>query len=203
MMNQRIPAVPAILAGALAGLFVNAEPASEAASATTAATARAAIVNVDGENIGEAVFEQAPSGVIVQVRVSALPPGPKGIHLHSVGACSPDFSAAKGHINPQGHRHGLRNEMPDAGDLPNLHVAADGTAAAEFFHQRVRVLATADPNDPPPLLDDDGSAIVIHAAPDDHSTQPIGGAGGRIGCGVIKAAAPETAAAAPETEAEE
>ena len=195
MMNQRIPAV---IAGALAGLFVNAEPASEAASATTAETARAAIVNVDGDNIGEAVFEQAPSGVIVQVRVSALPPGPKGIHLHSVGACSPDFSAAKGHINPQGHRHGLRNEMPDAGDLPNLHVAADGTAAAEFFHQRVRVSAMAtdesSTDDPPPLLDDDGSAIVIHAAPDDHSTQPIGGAGGRIGCGVIKATSPETAA---------
>ena len=159
-------------------------------SATAAvATAHAAIVNADGAHIGDAAFEQAPAGVIVQVRVTNLPPGPKGIHLHSVGACSPDFAAAKGHINPQGHRHGLRNEMPDAGDLPNLHVAADGTAAAEFFHQRVRVSAPAAGDDgPPPLLDEDGSAIVIHAAPDDHASQPIGGAGGRIGCGVIKAA---------------
>ena len=162
-------------------------------SATAAVeTAHAAIVNADGAHIGDAAFEQAPAGVIVQVRVANLPPGPKGIHLHSVGACSPDFAAAKGHINPQGHRHGLRNEMPDAGDLPNLHVAADGTAAAEFFHQRVRVSAPAagasGDDGPPPLLDEDGSAIVIHAAPDDHASQPIGGAGGRIGCGVIKAA---------------
>lgn len=167
-------------------------------TATAAETAHAAIVNVEGAHIGDAAFEQAPAGVIVHVRVSGLPPGPKGIHLHSVGACTPDFGASKGHINPQGHRHGLRNEMPDAGDLPNLHVAADGTASAEFFHQRVRVSATAKgeagKDGPPALLDEDGSAIVIHAAPDDHASQPIGGAGGRIGCGVIKAVAEEAAA---------
>ena len=159
--------------------------------------ARANIVNPAGESIGSAVFEQAPAGVIVQVRVAGLPPGPKGLHLHSVGACAPDFSAAKGHINPQGHRHGLRGAMPDNGDLPNLHVAADGSAMAEFFHQRVRVSAAgAETDAPPPLLDADGSAIVIHEMPDDHQTQPIGGAGGRIGCGVI-------AAPAAEPEAEE
>ena len=146
----------------------------------------ATIIDPTGAHIGQAVFEQAPAGVIVQVRVAGLPPGPKGIHLHSVGACSPDFTAAKGHINPEGNRHGLRNAMPDNGDLPNLHVAADGTAAAEFFPQRIRVSAPAL-GGAAPLLDEDGSAIVIHAAPDDHRTQPIGGAGGRIGCGVIRA----------------
>ena len=171
--------------------FVAVAAALGGAVATHAAeTARAAIVNVAGEKIGDAAFEQAPSGVIVHVRATGLPPGPKGVHLHSVGACAPDFSAAKGHINPQGRRHGLRGEMPDNGDLPNLHVATDGTVTAEFFHQRIRVSAAAGEvagDGPPPLLDEDGSAIVIHAAPDDHSTQPIGGAGGRIGCGVIKA----------------
>lgn len=167
----------AVVALALGGAF-----ASYAAE-----TAQAAIVNVDGEKIGDAVFEQAPSGVIVHVRVAGLPPGAKGVHLHSVGACTPDFSAAKGHINPEGRRHGLRGEMPDNGDLPNLHIAADGTATAEFFHQRIRV-SPAEGDALPPLLDEDGSAIVIHAAPDDHETQPIGGAGGRIGCGVIEAA---------------
>ena len=39
--------------------------------------------------------------------------------------------------------------------------------------------------DPDLLMDDDGSAIVIHENPDDHKTQPIGGAGGRIACGVL------------------
>ena len=36
------------------------------------------------------------------------------------------------------------------------------------------------------LKDADGSALVIHANPDDHMSQPIGGAGARIACGVIR-----------------
>ena len=39
----------------------------------------------------------------------------------------------------------------------------------------------------PVLLDEDGSAVIIHDLPDDHPTQPIGGAGGRIGCAIIGA----------------
>ena len=70
---------------------------------------------------------------------------------------------------------------PDNGDLPNLFVAADGTARAEFFTTLVSVAG----GDMPALLDEDGSAVIIHENPDDHMTQPIGGAGGRIGCGVI------------------
>ena len=167
------------------------------AAAQAQQTAHAAIVNPDGERIGDATFEQAPAGVIVNVRVAGLAPGPKGLHLHSVGACSPDFTAAKGHINPEGRQHGLRGEFPDNGDLPNLHVHADGSASAEFFHQRVRVSAEGATPNAPPLLDADGSAIVIHAAPDDHKTQPIGGAGGRIGCGVIAATSAPTRTEGP------
>jgi Cu-Zn family superoxide dismutase len=39
----------------------------------------------------------------------------------------------------------------------------------------------------PSLLDSNGSALVIHAKPDDYTTQPIGGAGDRVACGVIGA----------------
>lgn len=63
-----------------------------------------------------------------------LPPGAHGIHLHAVGACTPDFKAATGHINPDGVPHGLRHpDGPDHGDLPTLYVAADGSARVEFF----------------------------------------------------------------------
>ena len=74
--------------------------------------------------------------------------------------------------------HGLLN--PDGvhdGDLPNIYAAADGTAKAEIFTTLVELET---------LLDDDGSAVVIHAQPDDHLTQPIGGAGDRVACGVIE-----------------
>jgi Cu-Zn family superoxide dismutase len=37
------------------------------------------------------------------------------------------------------------------------------------------------------LWDEDGSAIVIHANADDHTTQPIGGAGDRVACGILAA----------------
>ncbi len=162
-----------------------------AADAAPPTTASAALVGTEGQTIGTATFEQTPSGVLIVVQVAGLPPGAHGIHLHGVGTCSPDFTAAKGHINPEGVRHGLRNpDGPDSGDLPNLYIAADGTGAAEFYTTRVSVAGNA-----PALLDEDGATVIIHANPDDHLTQPIGGAGGRIGCGVITATAPEEAPA--------
>ena len=152
--------------------------------AAAADMAAAELVNTDGKAIGQVTFEQAPGGVLLFVKVTGLPPGPHGIHLHSVGRCAPDFKAAKGHINPDKRAHGLRNpDGPDNGDLPNLYVAADGTGAAEFYTTLVSV---ADGKRAPALLDADGSAVIIHANPDDHMTQPIGGAGGRIACGVVK-----------------
>ena len=145
--------------------------------------AGAELVDTSGARVGTATFEQTPSGVLMYVEVTGLPPGAHGIHLHSAGACTPDFKAAKGHINPDNVKHGLRHpEGPDNGDLPNLFVAADGSARAEFFNTRISV----EGGDQPPLLDADGSAVIIHDRPDDHLTQPIGGAGGRIACGVIE-----------------
>lgn len=60
-----------------------------------------------------------------------------------------------------------------------------GTVQVEFFTTRVSVRGRAGGN-PPALLDENGSAIVIHHMPDDHVSQPVGGAGGRIGCGVVR-----------------
>ncbi|WP_288758947.1 superoxide dismutase family protein, partial [uncultured Brevundimonas sp.] len=37
------------------------------------------------------------------------------------------------------------------------------------------------------LWDQDGSAVIIHANADDHSTQPIGGAGDRVACAALSA----------------
>ena len=75
---------------------------------------------------------------------------------------------------------------PDNGDLPLLHVGANGSAVAEFYTTLVSLSADAHARQPG-LFDADGSAVIIHANPDDHLTQPIGGAGDRIACGVIEA----------------
>ena len=148
--------------------------------------AAATVVAPDGSQIGTAEFTQGSTGVLIRLDVSGLSPGAHGIHLHAVGTCTPDFAAAGGHINPDEGVHGLLNpdrtaDAQDLGDLPNLYAAADGTARAEFF----TALVTVAGGSMPALIDDDGSTVVIHESPDDHVSQPIGGAGGRVACGVI------------------
>ena len=162
-------------------LTITALSALAAAIAPTLASA-ADIADADGAVIGKATFERTPTGVLMSVDVSGLPPGGHGIDLHAVGSCTPNFKAATGHIDPGKARHGLRNpEGPDNGDLPNLFAAAAGRAKAEFFTTR----ASVSGGNMPALLDEDGSAVIVHENPDDHMAQPIGGAGGRIGSGII------------------
>ena len=90
-----------------------------------------------------------------------------------------DFSSAGGHVHGGGTAvHGLLNpKANEAGDLPNLHAGQDGLAAAEVFTSLTTLKG---------LRDADGSAVVIHASADDHNSQPIGGAGGRVACAVIR-----------------
>ena len=81
---------------------------------------------------------------------------------------------AGGHVNHGDPKasHGLLNAAgPDDGDLPNLYVDAQGHAEAEVFTTRARI-SRVGPGQW--LWDEDGSALVIHANADDHSTQPIG-----------------------------
>ena len=146
--------------------------------------ATAQFINPEGEGIGKARLWQGPHGVLIHVDLAGLSPGKHAIHLHAVGACKPDFGASKGHINLTGAKHGLLNpEGPDNGDLPNIYASEAGTLQAELYTTAVSIGDATE--GVAPLLDEDGSALVIHAMGDDHVTQPIGGAGGRVGCGVI------------------
>jgi len=138
-----------------------------------------------GEDLGHAMVAQGPRGILVRIKARGLTPGWHGLHFHETGDCSSaDFKSAGAHVHGAAPVvHGLLAEgSSDAGDLPNLYVAADGTGVAEVFSSFV-TLTGGDAR--PALLDADGAAIVIHAAPDDHASQPIGGAGARVACGVI------------------
>lgn len=151
---------------------------STAIGAQAAETAQARLVDPKGASVGGAMVEAVPAGILMHVKVQNLPPGPHGMHLHAVGACAPDFKAAGGHVNTHDAQHGLRNPKgPETGDLPNLYVGADGRGEAEVYSTLTTLKA---------LLDDDGAAVVIHASPDDQMSQPIGGSGDRIACGVLK-----------------
>jgi len=140
----------------------------------------AIISNVDGSVVGTAQLWQEANGLVhVDIASLALPPGTHGIHFHEVGRCdggSTAFSTAGAHYNPAGREHGLENPRgPHAGDAPNLVTPAAGFGRVTFSTDRVRLSPGTMT-----LFDADGSAIVVHANPDDQISQPAGNAGGRI-----------------------
>ena len=149
---------------------------SSAGAGDGASHASATIIDVDGEALGFARFtEDAQGRVHVNVKVAGLTPGLHGIHIHGVGACDPDFNAAGGHHNPLSVPHGAH-----AGDLPNLVVNGAGQGRLNATVEGFTLSAG-----PTGAFDASGSAIIVHALPDDFVTQPTGGSGGRVGCGVI------------------
>ena len=145
--------------------------------------ATATLKNADGKEVGKATLTGAKDGVKIQVEVASLPPGKHGIHVHAVGKCdAPLFKAAGGHFNPALKQHGLQNpEGAHAGDLPNLVVGKDGKAKATFTAKGA-TLGEGKGS----LFGTDGTAIVVHADPDDEKTGPAGNSGVRIACGVIE-----------------
>lgn len=146
------------------------------------AKASAAILDAAGESLGTVMLTQGPRGVLISAQLAGLEPGGHGFHIHSVGACAPDFSAAGGHFNPSGVGHGpLHSGGHHAGDLPNIHAAADGTAEADYYTDAV----TLDSGPDHSLFDADNSAIVVHEKPDAYG-EDAGSAGARIACGVIQ-----------------
>lgn len=149
-------------------------------------TAKAEIVGNQNESLGTILVQEGPEGLLLTVDLKGLPPGPHGFHIHGAGDCSDHhdhFQKAGGHVkDDDDDQHGLLNPKgPESGDLPNLIVHADGTVKAEIYAPDLELSGNDEDN----ILDADGSAFMIHANADDHKTQPIGGAGERIACGVI------------------
>ena len=154
---------------------------SLAAPALAVDTASAVLRDASGKEVGAATLTVTPSGVLISLDLTAVPPGGHGFHVHTTGKCEPpDFKSAGPHFNPDQTKHGFMTpEGPHAGDLPNLHVPADGKLQVEVLEPNVTLSGEA------PLLDADGSALVIHAGADDYKTDPAGNSGNRIACGVI------------------
>lgn len=134
----------------------------------------------DGRPAGTAALLSDARGLRVTVSATGMPPGPHGFHLHTAGRCeAPDFTSAGGHLNPDNRKHGsLAEGGAHLGDLPNLQIGANGSGTATEI---VPGGASALGN----IFDGDGTAIIVHANPDDYRTDPTGNAGGRVACGVF------------------
>lgn len=155
-----------------------------AGAAEKGRTAAASLIDAKGKQVGTAQFTEKKGGVEVTVKVSGLAPGKHGFHLHEKGTCDPPgFSTAGAHFNPFGKHHGSRNPSgKHAGDLPNLEVKQDGTAELTALAEEVSLGSGAGS-----LLRKGGTALVIHAGPDDEKSDPTGNSGDRIACGVVVA----------------
>jgi Cu-Zn family superoxide dismutase len=152
--------------------------------AQTPQQAAATFFNPQGKEIGDATLTQTANGVLIDIDVSTIADGEHGFHIHETGACDATggFESAGGHFEPAGHQHGyLAEQGPHAGDMPNQFVGADRKLRAHVLNPNVTLASGAAS-----LFDTDGSAIVIHADPDDYSSQPTGEAGNRIACAVIE-----------------
>jgi superoxide dismutase, Cu-Zn family len=142
------------------------------------------LIGREGSSVGGARIEPEGDAVRISIRVTGLTPGQQhGLHLHQVGRCEPPtFESAGPHFDPHGRQHGLENPQgPHAGDLPNLHANAGGVADTSFVVTGVSMVAGG----PTSLLDADGTALVVHARPDDYRTDPSGNSGDRIACGAL------------------
>lgn len=157
------------------------DPASATGAALQSVIATAPLAAADGSPLGEASLVADGDRVELRIAGTRLPAGVHGAHLHTTGKCEgPKFESAGAHLNPGNRKHGTENpEGSHLGDLPNLTVAADGTATMTAGLAEMRNAAEAT------LFDADGTALVIHAKPDDYKTDPSGDSGDRIACGVL------------------
>jgi len=156
------------------------------ASQALAAPVTSPIKAPGGATIGQVTLTDAPKGVLLHIEASGLTPGWHAVHFHEKGDCSDmAFKMSGSHTHMATPAvHGLLNpQANDTGDLPNIYAGADGKATAELFSPSVALTEGTGRSN---LLDADGSAVVIHAKPDDYTTQPIGGAGDRVACAVVK-----------------
>jgi Cu-Zn family superoxide dismutase len=142
--------------------------------------ARAQLEPAAGEKVeGEVRLRETDQGIRLEVVARGLTPGLHGFHIHEIGDCSaPDFESAGGHFAPEGNPHGAPGPNSHAGDLGNIDADENGTVETVIMARHVEL----DRGERTIV----GKAIIIHADPDDLTSQPSGNAGARVACGVIE-----------------
>lgn len=158
-----------------------ADPAAPPAMATPLATAQ--LQPTEGSNVAGTISFSLVDGLLrASGDISGLKPGSEhGFHIHEKGDCSaPDGSSAGGHFNPASAEHGsIDAAAHHGGDMPNLVADAQGNAHVDG---QVASSVNAGKGDDFDII---GRGLIVHADPDDYTSQPTGNAGARLACAVI------------------
>ncbi|MEP5936938.1 MAG: superoxide dismutase family protein [Erythrobacter sp.] len=177
---MRIRPLPILAAIFLAGC--QSERIDEKLELETVEYAIAQMSDKAGQTLGTVTLKSESGLVVLAVELRGVAPGDKAFHLHTTGLCeAPGFTSAGGHLNPAGNTHGsLSIGGKHLGDLPNLEIGESGTVLTRIGIDRSRdeILKA--------MRDSDGTAVVMHAGPDDYVSDPAGAAGPRIACGVFE-----------------
>lgn len=162
-----------------------AAPATSQAAAAADATAAAELAPTQGnETRGSIRFKVVDGRVHATGQVTGLAPGSEhGFHIHEKGDCSaPDGESAGGHFNPGQKAHGsVASDPHHGGDMPNIKANDQGVATVDTPVSTNVNIGKGDG------FDIVGRGLIVHAAPDDYTTQPTGNAGARLACAVIQA----------------
>ncbi len=128
---------------------------------------------------GLVMFHEMDGHLMAHAKISGLKPNAEhGFHLHEKGDCaSADGTSAGGHFNPDGKPHGPQTAAHHAGDMPALKADANGMVDQKFMLDGPTLAAG-----PASII---GRSVIVHANPDDYTTQPTGNSGPRVACGVI------------------
>ncbi len=141
-----------------------------------------------GKELGTIRAVDTKNGLRLVPKLSGLPAGQHGFHLHEKASCGSKGAdgktgpglAAGGHFDPDktGKHLGPKGEGHQ-GDLPAITVDDQGNATKAVTAPRLKV------------ADLWGHALMIHEGGDNYADQPkpLGGGAGRIACGTIKKAA--------------
>lgn len=182
---MRIALMAAATAVFLTACGSTAPPKPSAPAVPTASTARQAVVNLASASgslvSGKVTAVPMAGGVHLTGTLGGLPANSThGFHVHEKGDCSAaDASSAGPHFNPFASAHGkAESGAHHAGDMDNVVANAEGVVTVDV-HVRGVTLGGGAVNDIA------GRALVVHAAPDDYSSQPAGNAGARVACGVF------------------
>lgn len=132
----------------------------------------------DNKAQGNIKFQESGGAVHITGKISGVPAGKHGFHVHEKGDCSaPDGASAGGHFNPTAKQHGAPGAAEHhVGDFGNVEAYANGDVTLNVQLDGVSL------NGPNSII---GKAVILHGGEDDLKTQPTGNAGARLACGVI------------------